>query len=103
MKNTCDQCLECPSCGVALIKRYFDSYDKSTEKYSSRKYMYVCPYCYWDTSNIKFSCPKETDLDSLIYQLKDTSSKGYLKKMYDHTISKLKENEGLITDCNNFN
>jgi hypothetical protein len=65
--------------------------------------MYSCQYCFWDTSAIKFACAKETDLDSLIYQLKDSSSKGYLKKMYDHVLQKLKENEGLTSDCIIFN
>lgn len=57
--------------------------------------MYVCPYCYWDTSNIKFACQKETDLDSLIHQLKDSTNKGLLKKMYDYCNNKLTENEML--------
>ena len=26
MKNSCDQCLECPLCGVALIKRNYNGY-----------------------------------------------------------------------------
>ncbi len=55
----------------------------------------MCPYCYWDTANIKFACPKETDLDSLIHQLKDSANKGFMKKMYDHLQNKLKENEGM--------
>jgi hypothetical protein len=88
MKNACDQCLECPLCNVILVKRFYGG-----------KYMYMCPYCYWDTSTIKFASPKESDLDSLIYQLKDSASKGYLRKMYDHLIGKLKENEGLTNEC----
>jgi hypothetical protein len=60
--------------------------------------VYMCTYCYWDTSNIKFACQKETDLDSLIHQLKESSNKGFLKKMYDHIMIKLKENEGLSTE-----
>lgn len=91
MKNSCDQCLECPLCFVALVKRQYNG-----------KYLYVCPHCYWDTSNIKFSCTKESDLDSLIFQLKDSSVKGFLKKMYDHCTTKLKENDGLITESNPF-
>jgi hypothetical protein len=43
---------------------------------------------------------KESDLDSLIFQLKESSTKGYLKKMYDHIINRLKDNEGLITESN---
>jgi hypothetical protein len=89
MKNSCDQCLECPTCNIGLVKRFHDG-----------KYMYSCPYCYWDTGSVKFACPKETDLDSLIYQLKESSTKGYLRKMYDHVLLKLKENEGLVSDCN---
>src|SRR6185312_11153372 len=90
MKNTCDQCMECPLCGVVLAKRHFDG-----------KYIFMCPYCYWDTSNIKFSTAKETDLDSLIYQLKDSSNKGFLKKMYDHVLVKLKENENINSESTN--
>lgn len=54
--------------------------------------MYLCPYCYWDTSNIKFAKEKEIELDSLIGQLKDASCSGYLNKMYLHSLNKLKEN-----------
>ena len=61
----------------------------------------MCPYCYWDTANIKFACQKETDLDGLIHQLKDSTNKGLLKKMYDHVQLKLKENEGLSIDSKN--
>ncbi len=61
----------------------------------------MCPYCYWDTANIKFACQKETDLDGLIHQLKDSTNKGLLKKMYDHVQLKLKENEGLSNDSKN--
>jgi hypothetical protein len=61
--------------------------------------MYACPYCYWDTNSVKFACVKEIDLDSLIYQLKEFSMKGYLRKMYDHVLQKLRENEGLVSDC----
>ena len=91
MKNTCDQCLECPNCSVGLVKRFMNG-----------KYMYVCPFCYWDTTTIKFVTSKESDLDSLIFQLKESSTKGYLKKMYDHIINRLKDNEGLITECSIF-
>ena len=55
----------------------------------------MCPYCYWDTTPIKFACKKEVDLDGLIHQLKDSVNKGLLKKMYDHIQTKLKENEGI--------
>jgi hypothetical protein len=57
--------------------------------------MYSCPNCYWDTASLKFACQKETDLDSLIHQLKDSTNKGLLKKMFDYCQLKLKENEGL--------
>lgn len=86
MKNTCDQCIECPTCNVPMNKRFYDG-----------KYMYVCPYCYLDTGTIKFSCARETDLDGLIFQLKESQTKGYLRKMYEHVITKLKENENLST------
>ena len=73
-----------------------------------RKYVYFCTYCYWDTTEKKLTTDKETDLDNIIFQLKDTSNKGYLKKMYDHLVSKLKKNEqtntiNLNSDCINFN
>lgn len=61
-----------------------------------RKFMYVCQYCYWDTSNIKFAFAKESELDNIIFQLKESYVKGSLKKMYDHVMNKLKENEGLV-------
>jgi hypothetical protein len=86
MKNTCDQCLECPNCSVVLVTRCVNG-----------KYLYICPYCYWDTTTIKFVISKESDLDSLIFQLKESSTKEYLKKMYDFIINRLKYNEGLIT------
>ena len=70
--------------------------------------MYFCTYCYWDTTEKKLTTDKETDLDNIIFQLKDTSNKGYLKKMYDYLVSKLKKNEqtntiNLNSDCINFN
>ncbi len=52
LKNSCNYCLECPSCQIALVKRQ-----------SEGKFYYICPYCYWDTSNIKFSSQKESELD----------------------------------------
>jgi hypothetical protein len=35
-------------------------------------------------------------LDGLIGQLKEQSVKGYLKKMFDHVITKFKENENIV-------
>jgi len=61
------------------------------------KFVYFCTYCYWDTTEKKLTTDKETDLDNIIFQLKDTSSKGYMKKMYDHLVSKLKKNDQAIT------
>ena len=48
----------------------------------------------------KFDFNTIDDFDSLIYQLKESSSKGYLRKMYDHVLNKLKDNEGLVSDSN---
>jgi hypothetical protein len=61
-------------------------------------YLYVCPYCYWDTENIKFACQKETELDGYVQDLKESTNKGLLKKMFDHIQTKLKDNEGLNSD-----
>lgn len=91
MKNSCDQCLECPSCNIPMTKRMSDN-----------KYFYACGYCYYDTNVIKFACAKESDLDSLVIQLKDSQTKGYLKKLYDHNLLKLKQNENLITSSSSF-
>lgn len=82
IKNSCDQCLECPTCKIALIKKVIDG-----------KYVYGCNYCSWDTSNIKFVSKDENDIEGLIYQLKESNIKGYLKKAYDLTLNKLKGND----------
>lgn len=83
-KNSCDQCLECPNCKVPLIKRVIDG-----------KYVYACSYCSWDTSNIKFVTKDENDIEGLIYQLKESNVKGYLRKAYDGALNRLKSNEDM--------
>ena len=60
--------------------------------------MYACPYCYWDTSNIKFAKAKETDLDILIGQLQERSCSGLLKRMYSYSLNKLKKQEDLFIE-----
>jgi len=80
LKNSCDQCMECPNCRVVLNKKVIDG-----------KYLYACSYCSWDTTSIKFVSKEENDIEMLIYQLKESSVKGYLKKNYDLVLSKLKE------------
>lgn len=86
-KSTCDLCLECPLCFTGLVKRCYNG-----------SFMYACPYCYWDTSNIKFSKPKETDLDILIGQLQERSCSGLLKRMYSYSLNKLKKQEDLFIE-----
>lgn len=81
LKNSCDQCMECPNCRVVLNKKVIDG-----------KYLYACSYCSWDTTSIKFVTKEENDIELLIYQLKDSSVKGYLKKNYDIVLNRLKEN-----------
>ena len=82
LKNSCDQCLECPNCKLILIKKQIDG-----------KFVYSCSYCSWDTSNIKFISKEENDIEMLIYQLKESNIKGYLKKNYDLVNGNLKKNE----------
>lgn len=47
------------------------------------KHFYSCSYCLWDTTNIKFVSKNESDIEGLIFQLKETNIKGYLRKNYD--------------------
>lgn len=82
IKNSCDQCLECPSCKVVLNKKLIDG-----------KFVYACSYCFWDSSNIKFVSKEEVEIEGLIYQLKDSNIKGYLRKYYDNVLNKLKSND----------
>lgn len=86
-KNRCDQCLECPNCQTALVKKIIDE-----------KYLYACNYCLWDTSQIKFVSKKENDIEGLIYQLKETNIKGYLKKNYDLMFNRLKATDEVNFD-----
>lgn len=65
-----------------------------------RLWLYICSYCNWDTSVRKFAYAKESDLNMVIEQVKEHSNKGYLKKMYDSMMLKLKENEGLSVERN---
>ena len=87
IKSTCDLCLECPLCFSGLVKRCYNN-----------TFMYACPYCYWDTSNIKFAKAKETDLDILIGQLQERSCSGFLKRMYTHALNKLKKQENIFAE-----
>jgi hypothetical protein len=66
--------------------------------YLIRLWLYICSYCNWDTSVRKFAYSKENELSMVIEQVKEHSNKGYLKKMYDSVIFKLKEREGLSTE-----
>ena len=86
-KNKCDICLECPICFSALIKRHLNS-----------TFMYSCPYCYYDTSYIKFSKTKELELDRAIGKLQEVSSSGHLKKMYNLILKKLKEKDNIFCE-----
>ena len=86
-KNRCDQCLECPNCQTALIK-----------KFSDKKYFYACTYCLWDTSQIKFVSEEENNIEELIYQLKQTNNSGYLKKNFDQMVNKIKDSDELNFD-----
>jgi len=61
-------------------------------------WVYICSYCNWDTSVRKFAYAKESDLSLVIDQVKEHSNKGFLRKMYDCVVFKLKENEGLFTE-----
>ncbi len=63
-----------------------------------RMWVYICSYCNWDTSVRKFAYAKESDLSLVIDQIKEHSNKGFLRKMYDCVVFKLKENEGLFTE-----
>ena len=87
--NCCDLCLECPICFNALIKRKI-----------SGNFLYQCPFCYWDTANIKLAKPSENDLDILIGQLQETGSNGFLKKMYNHLLENLSKNYVLTEEYN---
>ena len=80
-KNKCDVCLECPKCFSALIKRNLNG-----------NFMYVCSYCYYDTTNIRLSRTKEVELDLTVGKIQESSSGGYLKKMYVNVCKKLKDN-----------
>lgn len=71
-KNRCDQCLECPNCKTGLVKRVVDD-----------KHFYSCTYCLWDTTNVKLVSKNESDIEGIIYQLKEASIKGFLRKNYD--------------------
>lgn len=52
----------------------------------------------WDTSQIKFISKNENDIEGLIYQLKETNMKGYLKKNYDSMLAKLKSSDEVNFD-----
>ena len=86
-KNKCDVCLECPICFSALIKRNLNG-----------NFMYACPYCYYDTSYIRFSKTKEIELDHAIGKLQEVSSSGHLKKMYNSILKKLKEKDNIFSE-----
>jgi hypothetical protein len=59
----------------------------------NRKFVFYCQYCNWSSSENKLIFNKEADAASAAFQIKDFYNKGYLKKMYDHLVDKLKKNE----------
>ena len=50
------------------------------------------------SSQIKFISKNENDIEGLIYQLKETNMKGYLKKNYDLMLTKLKTSDEVNFD-----
>ena len=86
IKFCCTKCMECPLCFSPLIIKSFKG-----------KYYLSCPSCYWDSIKIHISKAKKDELESYIERMNEETINGFLKKMYNVTLSQL-ENNPLIAN-----
>ena len=81
IKFCCTKCLECPLCFSPLIIKSFKG-----------KYYLSCSSCYWDSIKIHITKAKKEELESYIERMNEETINGFLKKMYNVTLSQLENN-----------